>query len=134
MFSIGTAVCFSISTAVCFSISNAVCFSISTAVCFSIGTAVCFSISTAVCFIISTAVCFSISTTLCFSIGIARAHFEKQPPNNLRKSNFFHFVLALYDKQGQPVEIERTAFIDFVETDKIDVSDLRFVFGRFNVI
>ncbi|KAF7643303.1 hypothetical protein LDENG_00242000 [Lucifuga dentata] len=35
-------------------------------------------------------------------VGLARAHFEKQPPSNLRKSNFFHFVLALYDRQGQP--------------------------------
>ncbi|CAH2299190.1 transcription factor COE3-like [Pelobates cultripes] len=51
-------------------------------------------------------------------VGLARAHFEKQPPSNLRKSNFFHFVLALYDRQGQPVEIERTSFIDFVEKDK----------------
>ncbi|EPQ10382.1 Transcription factor COE1 [Myotis brandtii] len=46
-------------------------------------------------------------------VGLARAHFEKQPPSNLRKSNFFHFVLALYDRQGQPVEIERTAFVGF---------------------
>ncbi|XP_063733038.1 transcription factor COE3-like isoform X1 [Eleginops maclovinus] len=51
-------------------------------------------------------------------VGLARAHFEKQPPSNLRKSNFFHFVLALYDRQGQPVEIERTSYIDFVEKDK----------------
>ncbi|XP_032889571.1 transcription factor COE3 isoform X10 [Amblyraja radiata] len=51
-------------------------------------------------------------------VGLARAHFEKQPPSNLRKSNFFHFVLALYDRQGQPVEIERTAYVDFVEKDK----------------
>ncbi|XP_051921364.1 transcription factor COE3-like isoform X3 [Hippocampus zosterae] len=51
-------------------------------------------------------------------VGLARAHFEKQPPSNLRKSNFFHFVLALYDRQGQPVEIERTSYLDFVEKDK----------------
>ncbi|XP_016365856.1 transcription factor COE3-like isoform X8 [Sinocyclocheilus rhinocerous] len=51
-------------------------------------------------------------------VGLARAHYEKQPPSNLRKSNFFHFVLALYDRQGQPVEIERTVFVDFVEKDK----------------
>uniref|UniRef100_A0A672MXA0 Transcription factor COE1 n=1 Tax=Sinocyclocheilus grahami TaxID=75366 RepID=A0A672MXA0_SINGR len=51
-------------------------------------------------------------------VGLARAHFEKQPPSNLRKSNFFHFVLALYDRQGQPVEIERTTFIGFVEKEK----------------
>nr|ADG26727.1 transcription factor COE [Platynereis dumerilii] len=50
---------------------------------------------------------------------LGRAHFEKQPPSNLRKSNFFHFVLALYDRQGQPVEVERTAFIDFVEKDLV---------------
>lgn len=52
-------------------------------------------------------------------VGLARAHYEKQPPSNLRKSNFFHFVLALYDRQGQPVEIERTAFVDFVEKEKV---------------
>ncbi|XP_023219768.1 transcription factor collier isoform X2 [Centruroides vittatus] len=52
------------------------------------------------------------------SIGLGRAHFEKQPPSNLRKSNFFHFVIALYDKSGQPVEVERTAFVGFVEKDQ----------------
>ncbi|KTF90005.1 hypothetical protein cypCar_00048212, partial [Cyprinus carpio] len=51
-------------------------------------------------------------------LALSRAHFEKQPPSNLRKSNFFHFVLALYDRNGQPVEVERTAFVDFVEQDK----------------
>ena len=50
-------------------------------------------------------------------IGLSRAHFEKQPPSNLRKSNFFHFVIALYDRSGQPVEIERTTFIGFIEKD-----------------
>uniref|UniRef100_A0A3B4AEV2 IPT/TIG domain-containing protein n=1 Tax=Periophthalmus magnuspinnatus TaxID=409849 RepID=A0A3B4AEV2_9GOBI len=52
-------------------------------------------------------------------VALSRAHFEKQPPSNLRKSNFFHFVLALYDRHGQPVEIERTAFVDFVEHEKV---------------
>ncbi|XP_030046789.1 transcription factor COE1 isoform X2 [Microcaecilia unicolor] len=56
-------------------------------------------------------------------VGLARAHFEKQPPSNLRKSNFFHFVLAMYDRQGQPVEIERTSFIDFVEKDREHTSE-----------
>ncbi|KAJ3604201.1 hypothetical protein NHX12_028942 [Muraenolepis orangiensis] len=51
-------------------------------------------------------------------VALSRAHFEKQPPSNLRKSNFFHFVLALYDRHGQPVEVERSAFVDFVEHDK----------------
>ncbi|XP_061714271.1 transcription factor collier isoform X1 [Cydia pomonella] len=52
------------------------------------------------------------------TVGVGRAHFEKQPPSNLRKSNFFHFVVALYDRSGQPVEIERTAFIGFIEKDQ----------------
>ncbi|KAK7152833.1 hypothetical protein R3I93_010914 [Phoxinus phoxinus] len=56
-------------------------------------------------------------------VGLARAHFEKQPPANLRKSNFFHFVLALYDSQGQSVETEHTAFVDFVEKEKEPVSE-----------
>ncbi|CDQ90480.1 unnamed protein product [Oncorhynchus mykiss] len=58
-------------------------------------------------------------STIYSGVGLARAHYEKQPPSNLRKSNFFHFVLALYDRQGQPVEIERTSYIDFVEKDKV---------------
>ncbi|NXG87490.1 COE3 factor, partial [Stercorarius parasiticus] len=58
------------------------------------------------------------STASQSGVGLARAHFEKQPPSNLRKSNFFHFVLAMYDRQGQPVEIERTSFIDFVEKER----------------
>ena len=53
--------------------------------------------------------------------GLGRAHFEKQPPPNLRKSNFFHFVIALYDRTGQPIEIERTAFIEFVEKDQVTI-------------
>lgn len=53
------------------------------------------------------------------SLGIGRAHFEKQPPSNLRKSNFFHFVIALYDRTEQPIEIERTAFIGFIEKDQV---------------
>lgn len=50
-------------------------------------------------------------------VSLTRVHFEKQPPNNLRKSNFFHFVIALYDAANQPIEIERTAFVGFVEKD-----------------
>lgn len=51
-------------------------------------------------------------------IGLSHATFQKEPPANLRKSNFFHFILAFYDKVGNPVEIERTQFIDFVENEK----------------
>ena len=59
---------------------------------------------------------------VCSSLGIGRAHFEKQPPSNLRKSNFFHFVTALYDRAGQPIEVERTAFIGFIEKDQVSCS------------
>ncbi|KAL2726908.1 Transcription factor collier [Vespula squamosa] len=52
------------------------------------------------------------------TVGVAKAHFEKQPPSNLRKSNFFHFVIALYDRHDQPIEIERTSFMGFVEKDQ----------------
>ena len=62
--------------------------------------------------------------TSCRTPGIGRAHFEKQPPANLRKSNFFHFVIALYDRTGQPVEVERTAFIAFIEKEQ-EVDGLR---------
>jgi len=47
--------------------------------------------------------------------GIGRAEFTKQPPSNLRKSNFFHFMVQLYDRTGQQVEIERTSFISFCD-------------------
>ena len=50
---------------------------------------------------------------------ITTARFERQPPGNLRKSNFFHFVIALYDQNRHPVEVERAAFIDFVEKDRV---------------
>ncbi|UYV62393.1 EBF4 [Cordylochernes scorpioides] len=62
-----------------------------------------------------------IPDSLC-SVGLGRAHFEKQPPSNLRKSNFFHFVVAFYDKLGQPVEVERTCFVGFVEKDQVSVN------------
>lgn len=56
---------------------------------------------------------------------VVSARFEKQPPNNLRKSNFFHFVIALYDQNRHPVEVERAIFVDFIEKDK--VSSILFV-------
>lgn len=65
-------------------------------------------------------------------LGVGRAHFEKQPPSNLRKSNFFHFVIALYDRTGQPVEIERSAFIGFIEKDQVWIHF--FPFSWINVI
>ena len=54
-----------------------------------------------------------------FSCGIGRAEFTKQPPSNLRKSNFFHFMVQLYDRAGQQVEIERTSFISFCDEGEV---------------
>uniref|UniRef100_A0A914CEN5 Transcription factor COE DNA-binding domain-containing protein n=2 Tax=Acrobeloides nanus TaxID=290746 RepID=A0A914CEN5_9BILA len=52
------------------------------------------------------------------SAQLARAHFEHPPPSNLRKSNFFHFTVNLYDRANQPIEIENTKFSGFVEKEK----------------
>eukprot|EP00118_Oscarella_pearsei_P018720 m.193333 g.193333 ORF g.193333 m.193333 type:complete len:532 (+) comp39477_c0_seq19:104-1699(+) len=46
---------------------------------------------------------------------LAKALFEKQPPSNLRKSNFFHFVLSFRNGSGQLAEIRSARFVDFVE-------------------
>lgn len=44
------------------------------------------------------------------------AQFEKQPPENMRKSNFFNFVIAMYDNNHHPVEVHRAVFKDFYDT------------------
>lgn len=46
---------------------------------------------------------------------IARAEFVKQPPANLRKSNFFNFTIRFYDKLDQAYELEAAQFSDFIE-------------------
>lgn len=46
---------------------------------------------------------------------IARAEFIKQPPANLRKSNFFNFTIRFYDKLDQPFDLEAAQFSDFIE-------------------
>ena len=53
--------------------------------------------------------------TLRFSCELSKAVFEKQPPSNLRKSNFFHFVLSFYDKSNNPVECEKGIFNGFIK-------------------
>ena len=40
--------------------------------------------------------CFCFNLVFCFSCSIGRAEFTKQPPSNLRKSNFFHFMVQLF--------------------------------------
>lgn len=44
------------------------------------------------------------------------AHFEKQPPDNMRKSNFFNFIISIFDSNRQPVEIQKALFKDFFDT------------------
>eukprot|EP00094_Tigriopus_californicus_P007228 TCALIF_06958-PA protein Name:"Similar to coe2 Transcription factor COE2 (Danio rerio)" AED:0.05 eAED:0.05 QI:295/0.88/0.9/1/0.55/0.7/10/263/589 len=46
---------------------------------------------------------------------VSRIEFTKQPPSNLRKSNFFHFMIQLYDRNGSPIEIEKTTFVKFID-------------------
>lgn len=46
---------------------------------------------------------------------VARAEFLKQPPANLRKSNFFNFTIRFYDKLDQPLDLEAAQFSDFIE-------------------
>lgn len=46
---------------------------------------------------------------------VAKAEFIRQPPANLRKSNFFNFTVKLYDKWDNPIEIEATYFLGFIE-------------------
>lgn len=48
-------------------------------------------------------------------LQIGRLEFTKQPPPNLRKSNFFHFMLQLFDRNGNPIEVENTSFIKFID-------------------
>ncbi|KAK7901348.1 hypothetical protein WMY93_018117 [Mugilogobius chulae] len=57
-------------------------------------------------------------------VGLARAHFEKQPPSNLRNPTFFilcwRFTTPdpIHSTHIQPVQIERTAYCDFIEKEK----------------
>ncbi|OAF70041.1 Transcription factor COE2 [Intoshia linei] len=52
---------------------------------------------------------------ICNDPHISQAIFKKHPPENLRKSNFFHFIVTLYDKKGSLIEVEKAKFIEFVE-------------------
>nr|XP_040563249.1 LOW QUALITY PROTEIN: transcription factor COE2-like [Lepeophtheirus salmonis] len=63
----------------------------------------------------------SLDTSTMARCAIGRVEFTKQPPSNLRKSNFFHFMIQLFDRNGAQVEIERTSFIRF--TDDGEESD-----------
>lgn len=47
---------------------------------------------------------------------ITSATFEKQPPDNMRKSNFFHFIISLYDSQQHRIQVQKAIFKDFYDT------------------
>lgn len=47
------------------------------------------------------------------------AQFEKQPPENMRKSNFFNFIISMYDSSQHPVEVHRAVFKDFYDTTAV---------------
>ena len=53
------------------------------------------------------------------SAALSKLYCPQLPPGNLLKSNFFDFKLAFFDRQGQPVELKRTAYIDFVEKERV---------------
>ncbi|KAF0991390.1 hypothetical protein HZS_7444 [Henneguya salminicola] len=49
------------------------------------------------------------------NLDIVSAIFKKQPPDNLRKSNFFHFDLSFYDSVKNEALVEKANFIGFQE-------------------
>ena len=53
---------------------------------------------------------------------IASAQFEKQPPDNMRKSNFFHFIISLYDSQQHRIQVQKAVFKDFYDTVIVSVN------------
>ena len=44
------------------------------------------------------------------------AQFERQPPDNMRKSNFFNFVISIFDGNHHPVEVQKAVFKDFCDS------------------
>ncbi|CAB4032653.1 transcription factor COE4, partial [Paramuricea clavata] len=61
---------------------------------------------------------------------LARIEFERQPPSTVRKSNFFSFVVALYDTQDNLVTVETARFTDFLkQVDQKSFNGLRYQLG-----
>ena len=54
--------------------------------------------------------------------SLSSAQFEKQPPDNMRKSNFFHFIISLYDSHQQPIQVQKAIFRDFYDTMMVSES------------
>eukprot|EP00731_Ephydatia_muelleri_P038370 Em0735g4a len=53
---------------------------------------------------------------------IVVAQFEKQPPDNMRKSNFFNFEVQLFDSNSQVIEICKANFNDFYDSHEVSPS------------
>ncbi|XP_046846295.1 transcription factor COE4-like [Xenia sp. Carnegie-2017] len=49
---------------------------------------------------------------------LSRVDFTEQPPKTVRKSNFFSFVLKLFDSRNQPIVVDYAKFSDFIEQDQ----------------
>lgn len=47
------------------------------------------------------------------------AQFEKQPPDNMRKSNFFNFIISIFDSNQQRIEVQKATFKDFYDTNVV---------------
>ena len=79
--------------------------------------------------------CFRLTFLPIFSPNrLARIEFERQPPSTLRKSNFFSFVLALYDVQDNPVTVDTSRFTDFIKQVNICPFHRVFLAFQFNLI
>lgn len=50
---------------------------------------------------------------------LSAAQFEKQPPDNMRKSNFFNFIISIFDNNQQRVEVQKATFKDFYDTNVV---------------
>lgn len=55
---------------------------------------------------------------------LVKAVFEEEPPANMRKSNFFHFILSFYDEKDHIIEVEKGLFFGFPNEDE-KMKDLR---------
>ena len=50
------------------------------------------------------------------SVKLAVNQFERQPPDNMRKSNFFNFMISIFDGNNHPVEVQKAVFKDFCDS------------------
>ena len=59
------------------------------------------------------------------------AIFQKQPPDNLRKSNFFNFILVFRDRLGNSIEVQRASYVEFIENETVSATQpFLFIFSK----